>query len=150
MSELVRQMKLNPSLEEEHRISIYLESLELGSLLSWLVGFAVKLSICLFYRRIFETRSFRIASLVLMGLTTAWFLAVFIANIVHCLPVGSAWDLEHPGTCINFDIFFLAAGIIETLLDTAVLILPVRAVFTIQVPLRTKLLLSGVFLLGGL
>lgn len=86
----------------------------------------------------------------MMGVATAWFIGVQIANLCICLPIDIFWHRTKPGRCLNFNLFYLVAGITETVIDAAILALPIRAVFTVQIALKTKLLVSGIFLLGGL
>lgn len=86
----------------------------------------------------------------MMGVATAWFIGVQIANLCICLPIDIFWHRMEPGRCLNFNLFYLIAGITETVIDAAILALPIRAVFTVQIALKTKLLVSGIFLLGGL
>ena len=67
-----------------------------------------------------------------------------------CLPPEKFWNRETPGVCINYDIFALASGICEIVIDTAILCLPVRMISSIQLSRRNKIVLSSIFLLGGL
>jgi hydrogenase/urease accessory protein HupE len=44
---------------------------------------------------------------------------------------------------------FLGTGIAETLIDLTILILPVRVVFALHLPMRTRMAVAGIFALGG-
>ncbi|KAI1379047.1 hypothetical protein F4677DRAFT_442773 [Hypoxylon crocopeplum] len=93
---------------------------------------------------------YRMLSLVIILLSTGWIVSTQIANIVTCIPISTRWHIEQPRHCtVNFDTMYLATGIIETILDVAVLALPIRMVFALQMPIRVKFTLMGIFLLGG-
>jgi hypothetical protein len=85
-----------------------------------------------------------------MGISTAWFIAAEVASLLMCIPIDSFWHRMTPSRCLNFNLFSLIIGIFDIVIDTAILILPVRAVLSLQMPTRTKVLVSGIFLLGGL
>ena len=67
-----------------------------------------------------------------------------------CIPVAKFWDPTIAGTCINFNIFFLVNSIIETILDFVILVLPIPMILGLQLSRHNKVVLSGIFLLGGL
>lgn len=90
-----------------------------------------------------------------MGISTAWFIATEVTNILTCIPVQTFWVRPPPGQpangkCLNFNVFFLASGIAETIIDTSILILPIRAIYGLKMATRTKFLVASIFLLGGL
>ncbi|KAI0190173.1 hypothetical protein EV127DRAFT_495319 [Xylaria flabelliformis] len=124
-------------------------SLFIGVTIVYFVLWTAKISICLFYRRVFPTPSFRRLSLLVMGIATAWFIGTEVANLAICVPIDIFWHRMKPGRCLNFNLFYLINGIAETIIDIVILALPVRAVFSVQIPTRTKFLVSGIFLLGG-
>lgn len=80
---------------------------------------------------------------------TAWFIGAQAGNLALCRPIDAFWHRTKPGKCLNFNVLFLATGIIDILIDMAILILPVRMAFKLQMPTRTKIALAGVFGLGG-
>ena len=55
-----------------------------------------------------------------------------------------------PGHCNNFDIEYLVLAIIEVLVDVVLLVLPIHMVSTLQLSRYNKIILSMIFLLGGL
>ncbi|KAI0532017.1 hypothetical protein GGR58DRAFT_201439 [Xylaria digitata] len=150
IKEIEIELQSHPSPEVVLSLENYLESLVIGVTIVYFVLWTAKMSICLFYRRIFTTPKYRALSLIVMGLATAWFIGTEVANLVICIPFDIFWHRMKPGRCLNFNLFYLINGIAETIIDAIILALPVRAVFTVQVPLKTKILVSGIFLLGGL
>lgn len=110
----------------------------------------IKISVLCLYRRIFSTQKFRFTFLYVGILTFLWFLAVELATIMTCLPPEKFWNRETPGTCLNFNVFTLAYSICEIIIDTVILCLPLGMISTLHLSRRNKILLSGIFLLGGL
>jgi hypothetical protein len=127
------------------------QSVYISVAISFFVVYTVKVAILLLYNQIFSTMRYRLASNILIGVSTTWFVVVETINLAHCLPVEVFWDPSHTdGRCLNFNLFWLIAGIVETLIDISILIIPVVGVFKAQLPLKTKIYASGMFLLGGL
>jgi hypothetical protein len=85
----------------------------------------------------------------MIGVSLAWFTAGFVVAFVYCIPLDKFWHPFKPGRCLDFNLFYLLIGVFETVIDIVILILPVRATFNVQLPLKTKLLVSSIFLLGG-
>ncbi|KXX75420.1 hypothetical protein MMYC01_207009 [Madurella mycetomatis] len=150
IGEITADLKAAPSPAKLKRMQNYLESLFIGITILYVAFFLAKISVCLMYRRIFSTQQFRRACLILMAVSTAWFIATQVANLVMCIPIESFWIRTMPGRCLNFNLFSLFTGIADILIDTAILLLPVRAVISLQMPTRTKIMILGIFLLGGL
>jgi Ni/Fe-hydrogenase subunit HybB-like protein len=103
-----------------------------------------------FYQRIFTTKQYRRISRVVMAMSTAWVIGAILGNIFNCHPVNHFWNRLEPGSCMNFNNYAVATGVAELLIDITILALPTRTVFTLQMPLRTKIVLASIFMLGGL
>jgi hypothetical protein len=84
-----------------------------------------KLSILLFYRRIFATRIFRQITNAVGFVVLAWFAAVILVSIFSCVPVNGYWDRTVPATCIDSRAFYLGNSIANILTDVIILTLPV-------------------------
>lgn len=105
------------------------------------------------YNRIFSVdRTFRRFVVALSGLVLCFWIGCTIANLVNCLPMKYIWinSLTDPRYCFNFNIFWFASGICETFIDLLVLLLPIKAIFGLQLSTRQKLAVGSVFLLGAL
>ena len=112
--------------------------------------YACKMSVLFFYRHIFFiTNGYRKASLAVMALSTAWFIATQVANLLICRPIDSFWIRTKPGRCMNFNVMFLVTGIIDTLIDVIILALPIRRALKLHLPWKTKVPVAGIFALGG-
>ncbi len=73
-------------------------------------------------------------------------------NIFQCRPFSAAFDPAFLFTdhCIDLQSFYSGVTIANLGLDVAVLYLPLHMVWILKLPTKQKLMLSGVFLLGGL
>ena len=79
-----------------------------------------------------------------------WGIAVVLVSIFACQPVSGVWDLSIPSKCINFNRFFIGISIPNVLADVMVLCLPMPQLWKLKLPPRTKVIVSGIFLTGGL
>lgn len=114
---------------------------------------ATKLGILLMYHRIFAiSTAFRYQLFISSALVIAWWVGCTIAALRKCqsLEIGLASTLNDPRYCFDFNVFWLASGIAEILLDVLILTLPVAVVVRMRYSLRRKLMVSGIFLLGAL
>lgn len=113
---------------------------------------SVKLSLLSLYRRIFGTEDFRRKSLIVGAACIMWFLAESCAGILQCRPFHAAFDPELLFTdhCIDLQAYYWGVTAANFALDIIIICLPIREVWQLQLTLRQKLGLVGVFLLGGL
>ncbi|KAJ5626409.1 hypothetical protein N7510_002718 [Penicillium lagena] len=87
----------------------------------------LKVSVLLFYIRIFPSSNLHIAVWVLIFIAAGYNIAGVLANIFSCNPINKTWDVHiFYGTCINRPVFyFVNAGLgivtdFATTMDTAV------------------------------
>ena len=111
---------------------------------------AIKISILCLYRRIFTVRNFQRASLVTGLVVVAFAIAAEVAALLSCRPVTKFWSRLEPGYCFNFDTYYVAVQVIDVVIDTIILALPVRMVSKLQLSRTDKATILGIFLLGGL
>ncbi|MCJ1245437.1 hypothetical protein MMC30_002641 [Trapelia coarctata] len=88
-------------------------------------------------------------SLCLIVVNVLWLIPGTIVEAYPCAPVSSFWTGE-PGTCVWYSTFWFVMMLVELLLDIVILILPVREIINLQLSMKNKLLLSVIFMLGGL
>lgn len=84
------------------------------------------------------------------ALLVAYFLVAFILAVGGCQPASFFWDKDQKGHCIDEVNFFRWNGIVNMLLDVMVLILPLPMVWRLNLGVRQKLALTGIFMLGAL
>ncbi len=110
-----------------------------------------KISILLFYNRIFSTPKFRVLSYAISFIVIGTGIGVFFSAILQCSPVRFAWDKSiKGGTCFDQTAFFRYVSLPQILTDAVILIMPLPFVWRLQTPMMQKVALTGVFLLGGL
>lgn len=122
------------------------------SLLYWSVIAPATASILFLYRRIFSAhRVFRTISSILIGLTGCWWISGTLCDALSYRPVEAYWNKSISGSfTIEYNYFWLASMIIEMLLETACLVLPIREVAKLNLTMKKKILITVIFLLGGL
>ena len=80
----------------------------------------------------------------------SWGIAVAPVSIFSCNPVRGFWDFTVPSTCINTRNFYMGSSVPVIAMDVVILSLPVKNVWDLQLSMRQKFVVSGLFLLGGL
>ncbi|KAJ2980435.1 hypothetical protein NUW58_g459 [Xylaria curta] len=148
LDDIIVALLQNPPPELVLAFETYLKSLYIGYVLYIFLVTTIRFSILLLYRRIFSTPRFRLQTLIMMGVSLAWFITSIVFAFTYCIPLEKFWRPLAPGRCLNFNLFYFVIGILETAIDLIILVLPVRATFAVQLPLRTKFFVSGIFLLG--
>ncbi len=78
-------------------------------------------------------------------MTTCLFAAAF-----RCHPVKVAWNPVLPGKCLNFTTIFMATESLNCVMEVIIVCLPVDMIRKLQLPMRRKILVSGIFFVGGL
>lgn len=129
---------------------------------------STKLSILLQYRRIFTLKESRVPIYIVMGLCVATGITAVFCAIFTCIPIDAYWNLPKKAfaKCINQDAYvFLQYGCTKRLMncrmyhanaglniatDILVAALPVRSLWTLQIPKKQKIVLLLVFTLGWL
>ncbi|KAI0107711.1 hypothetical protein GGR51DRAFT_548228 [Nemania sp. FL0031] len=110
-----------------------------------------KISIILFYRRIYSIDTgFLVFMRVMFSLIIGVTLSAVFGLIFSYNPVQAQWDFSLPHTTIAIKPFFIIAAVLNILLDVAILGFAQLKLWRVQVDSRRKLLLSGLFILGGL
>ncbi|KAL4731961.1 hypothetical protein ACLX1H_000960 [Fusarium chlamydosporum] len=71
------------------------------------------------------------------------------ATIWQCIPVAGAWDKWIEANCIDSDKFWVGYAVLNVVADIVVVGLPILPVIQLQMNMREKLLVCGVFVLGS-
>ncbi|RHZ61788.1 putative integral membrane protein [Aspergillus thermomutatus] len=110
-----------------------------------------KISILLFYLRVFPARSFRIMTYAVIGLNTCYLIVFVLISVFQCKPIKGAWlhwDGEGHYSCNNINAQGWAAAAINMALDLIVMALPLRELYRLNLSLRKKLFVMSMFSLG--
>ncbi|KAJ6021440.1 hypothetical protein N7540_006944 [Penicillium herquei] len=110
-----------------------------------------KISILLFYVRIFEVHKFRILAWVVGAVVLGHGIGVLFAAIFQCSPIAYTWDATIVGgSCFDQEAFYRYVSPPNILTDLFLLIMPLPFVWKLHTQLRQKIALTGIFLLGSL
>ncbi|KAI1074908.1 hypothetical protein F5B20DRAFT_418294 [Whalleya microplaca] len=109
----------------------------------------VKLSMLCFYSRMFKNhRPLQTAIKAASALVIIWTIANLLQPLLLCRPLRRLWDISAEGTCGDRKASFIAIGSFSIVTDLIILVLPLPAVWKLQMGSRTKLGLTFCFLLG--
>ncbi|KAK7700729.1 hypothetical protein SLS57_012014 [Botryosphaeria dothidea] len=111
----------------------------------------LKVSILLFYLRIFPEKGFRKAVFVTMAACIGYGIAFVLVSVFQCRPIKYAWlqwDDEHEGTCNNINAQGWSSAALNVILDVIVIILPMPQLWQLQLNKRKKFLLLLMFSVG--
>ncbi|KAI7210535.1 hypothetical protein KC333_g8179 [Hortaea werneckii] len=113
-----------------------------------------KISILLLYLRIFPSTVstwFRVTTWIVIGLCSAYCLAMWFSILFECDPIGynwTRWDGEHEGNCINARALIYSSSSINIVLDLMVFFLPFPKLLKLEVSGRKKVGICLTFVLG--
>ena len=113
----------------------------------------VKISMLLFYLRIFPQRWFRIACFVTMAACVGYAIAFLLVSVFQCRPIPMAWENWHGemrGVCNDINAQGWTSAAINVVLDIIVLGLPLPVIAKLQLNKRKKALFSLMFCVGFL
>ncbi|MCJ1424813.1 hypothetical protein MMC29_002701 [Sticta canariensis] len=112
---------------------------------------ASKISILLFYLRIFPGWTFRLVTWAVILVAIAYGLGTALANLFGCWPIYKAWDLDiSNSSCIHRLALYYANAGLGIFVDSATLLLPIPKLKKLQLPLRQKIGLGAMLMGGGL
>jgi hypothetical protein len=126
-------------------------SLYVGCILYAIAIAVIKISILLLYRSLFPTPGIDLATKIIGTISIAWGLETALVGTFSCIPVKAFWDMTvTEKKCINTAAFFIANSTVHVMIDITILALPVRKVWALKMSLHNKVVVSFMFLLGGL
>ncbi|EPS36689.1 hypothetical protein H072_9747 [Dactylellina haptotyla CBS 200.50] len=109
-----------------------------------------KLSILLFYHRVFSSRRFRYFIYGGAAYIISYTISAIIVVFLQAIPLRAYWDKSIPGRFIDGQLAFVIYGALNCLSDLYVFFLPIREVWTIQLPKKQRISLVLVFALGSI
>ncbi|KAH7410485.1 hypothetical protein DE146DRAFT_675190 [Phaeosphaeria sp. MPI-PUGE-AT-0046c] len=111
-----------------------------------------KISVLLFYLRIFPRRSLRRAIWVTITVCVLYIIAFVTTTALQCIPVRISWeqwDGEHHGKCLSLSAVGWSSAAINIVLDLVVMVIPIREVKNLSISRVRKFGVMLMFL-GGL
>lgn len=136
----------------DHRLEVFEQIVFATQLTTTLTFGFTKLSVLLFYKRIFKGTFVKPSVWTMIGVVVVWTLGFFFANLFQCWPLWIDWTKFGftYQNCINTNAMYLAQAWSDVLTDLIILTLPLPCIWVMQLPARHKAAVSGMFLLGGL
>ncbi|KAK7458278.1 hypothetical protein CaCOL14_006716 [Colletotrichum acutatum] len=117
---------------------------------------ATKISILLFYQRIFllstaSSTSFKFSLIAGYVLSAAYPIIIWATMVNACRPLSFYWNqfVGENGTCIDINTFYLALAIINMVNDIIVLLIPIPQILKLQMSGRKKAAVCSIMLLGS-
>ncbi|KAI0854608.1 hypothetical protein F4860DRAFT_522964 [Xylaria cubensis] len=82
-------------------------------------------------------------------LNAIFYLVVLLTDLLYCTPVQYHWDMSIPGGhCADDNLLSPFSAAINVALDITILLLPQRVIWKLNIPLKKKVGISSVFLMG--
>ena len=125
------------------------QSVYVDALLYVVIISLAKFSVLCFYRRIFGS-PVKLGISIIFLLQTIWAIVCIFLSIFRCKPIAGSWNVAIPAKCLSFELIVIAAEPFNCALDFLMVALPVKVIRTLQLSMKRKILLSGIFALGSL
>lgn len=112
-----------------------------------------KVAILLLYRRVFSPLAqglFEKTIRLFITILCLFYVATFFVKIFLCVPRARIWNKSVPGTCLDNAAVLNTNGIFNLLTDVIILLIPLKAVWNLQLDRRRKIGVVMVFTLGFL
>lgn len=110
-----------------------------------------KTSIVASYLRIFPYRGLRIVMYITTAVTIALFFASIFTTIFQCSPVAAAWNFTIiDRKCFRLVNYLYASTAVNIVTDIILCTAPLPYFWNLQLPRRQKVIVSTLFLIGGL
>ncbi|RYP15842.1 hypothetical protein DL765_005456 [Monosporascus sp. GIB2] len=106
----------------------------------------------LFYAKqplLFPQQGYRIFLWFMMGFVVLTGITSSVAGIFQCNPIQKAWDYDIPGTCFNRPALFFANAGLNIFQDFVIYVLPSPMLWNVQLPVKQRIALIGVFVVGA-
>lgn len=108
-----------------------------------------KISILLFYHRIFVKGWFLKCVKITIAFVLLYAISFAIVLLCQCDPISATWDRDiYPRKCLNLHTIVYANASISILQDFLVLILPIPELLSLQVDFRKKVNIVIMFSVG--
>lgn len=109
----------------------------------------VKTSFLVLYLRLDQRAPMRATVYILMFVVAAQNITFFIVQALSCIPIGSI-DAGHCWSSERMQLLFNVTGIIITIIDTAIFVIPLCMLHGLELPIRQKFAVGALFALAFL
>ncbi|KAF2446030.1 hypothetical protein P171DRAFT_520721 [Karstenula rhodostoma CBS 690.94] len=142
---------LDPRKMDMEHLETSLKLVFIGIFLMSIILTLCRFSVLFLYNRLFGVYTTFRKILVVCGVASLmWPVTIWFGTTFRCSPVKGSWKLHIGAKCV-FDIehLFIGTEPINAVLDVLLVILPINKIKILQLPLRERIGLAVVFLLGG-
>lgn len=132
-------------------IDMVLYASYIAMLMYFLVVTFTKLSVLAFYLQIFPGRGFRNWTFTLMACNVACMVSMILATTFRCWPIEGTWlewDGTFQGRCSDMTPLVWAGAILTILLDVATLVLPMPALWKLNMSIKKRVQIMLMFGVG--
>lgn len=109
----------------------------------------IKSSILVLYKKIFDVRKFKLVIYAMLGFVIAWTISFFFSHLFTCYPITVFLEPYYGNKCVDTIPMFMSLLFTDVVADVAILILPIPMVLGVQLPMKQKLAVIGMFSLGA-
>ncbi|OAQ57298.1 hypothetical protein VFPPC_11451 [Pochonia chlamydosporia 170] len=137
----VRKEDIQPFFQSGYAVTLFYAPMAL----------TVKLALLVIIIRVFGTvhKKTLIGVYVLIGLLVVYYVSGFFIKLFICWPISAYWRGEHD-KCMNQSAVITSDAIISMLSDLIILLLPTPLTWSLQLPRRQRLRVSGLLCAGGI
>lgn len=108
-----------------------------------------KTSVILLNKRIFIQRGFQIACWIILVVNSCWALGNILGTLFQCLPIPSMWGADIATSCFDMQGLWISIVVWDVSIDVWILAMSVPMVWKLNLRLKEKVMLTGVFTLGA-
>lgn len=115
------------------------------------MALAVKLALLVIIIRVFGSvhKTTLVGVYVLIGMLVAYYGSGFFIKLFICWPISAYWRGERD-KCLNQSAIITSDAIISVISDLTILLLPTPLTWSLQLPRRKRLRVSGILCAGGI
>lgn len=84
------------------------------------------------------------------SLTVVWVVMNWLIALLVCRPISKNWDPEELGQCGSAEGGFIAVAVMDVVIDLGILAMPIPIIWSLQMPVGSRLGVMALFLIGAL
>ena len=77
-----------------------------------------------------------------------FYVATFLTILLECHPIKEAWNPRAAGSCVDRNMILIVSGAVNAFVDLLNLLLPVWAIWQLQMAPRRKIGITAIFATG--
>ncbi|KAL4759500.1 uncharacterized protein BDW70DRAFT_161601 [Aspergillus foveolatus] len=108
-----------------------------------------KASILMQYFRVFPSRCMRRICWTMIGILVTYGTWAVLSGFLNCIPVARFWDPTIPGSCLSSKALWFSNASMHIATDLAILVIPIPALYSLDLPRKQKVALIAIFAVGG-